>query len=58
MMVIGILWALIGFGMVLGHTGGVFSIGLHQLVGITCLSLIVIQPIVAFLRPPVQKTIR
>ena len=58
MMVIGILWALIGFGMVLGHTGGVFSIGLHQLVGIACLSMIVVQPIVGFLRPPVEKTIR
>ena len=54
MMIIGVLWALVGLGMVLGHTGGVFSVGYHQIIGITCLALAVVQPVVGFLRPHSQ----
>ena len=54
MMLIGALWALVGLGMIIGHTGVTFTVGIHQMFGITCLFLVVVQPLIAFLRPRAQ----
>ena len=55
-MVIGVLWSLLGLGLVLTHTRGVFSVGVHQILGIVCLALGVLQVTVGFLRPNNQPT--
>ena len=58
MMVIGVLWSLVGLALILGHTRGKFEVGGHQLTGVTCISLGVIQPFVALFRPPKQPTVK
>ena len=58
LMLTGVLWSMIGLGLVLTHTGGVFSIGFHQILGITCLGLTLIQPLVGFFRPKNTPTTR
>ncbi len=55
-MVIGVLWSLLGLGLVLTHTRGVFSVGVHQILGMVCLTLGVLQVAAGFLRPNNQPT--
>ena len=57
-MVFGVLFGLTGFGLILGHTGGEFTVGFHQVVGVVCLSLSVVQPLVGCIRPSVGTTVR
>ncbi len=57
-MVFGLLCGLSGLGLVLGHTRGGFTVGYHQVVGVVCLSLTVVQPLLALLRPAAGPTLR
>ncbi len=58
MMVFGVLCGLSGLGLVLAHTSGGFTVGYHQVVGVVCLSLTVVQPLVGLLRPAIEPTLR
>ncbi|CAI8013606.1 Ferric-chelate reductase 1, partial [Geodia barretti] len=42
---------LLGLGAVLGHTGGKFTAGLHQIAGIICITLLLLQALCGYLRP-------
>lgn len=57
-MVFGVIFGLTGFGLILGHTEGEFNVGFHQIVGVVCLSLSVVQPLIGCIRPPVGTTVR
>ncbi len=58
MMLFGVLCGLAGLGLILGHTGGSFTVGYHQMVGVVCLSLSVVQPLLGIVRPAVGPTLR
>lgn len=52
----GLLFLLLGLASVLGHTGGVFNVGFHQIVGIICISLALFQVLCGFLRPVARSS--
>lgn len=51
MMITGAIGMLSGLGFVLGHTGGDFSVGPHQIIGIITIGLAVTQVVIAAFRP-------
>ena len=57
-MVIGVLWSMVGLGLILAHTRGTFSVGVHQVLGLLCLGMVVLQPTMGFLRPDNKPTVR
>ena len=57
-MVFAVMCGLTGLGLILGHTSGRFTVGYHQIVGVVCLGLSVIQPLVGIIRPAVGPTLK
>lgn len=58
MMVLSVAATLCGLGLILWHTGGKLTEGVHQYIGLVCIGLAVLQPAYGFLRPPLGNTTR
>jgi hypothetical protein len=57
LMVAGVLGMILGLGFILGHTGGTFTPGPHQLMGIITIGAGVIQVIIGIIRPHASKSL-
>ncbi|XP_019849274.1 PREDICTED: putative ferric-chelate reductase 1 homolog isoform X1 [Amphimedon queenslandica] len=58
LMLSGVVGMILGLGFILGHTGGKFYVGPHQLIGIIAIGFSVIQAFIAVFRPHAGKSLK